>query len=107
MVQEKVGQTDGCCQVAQSPARGSGFVPVRSHPSGCFYTERGKCNNQEAANKAESGDGGKAGSSTKFSGRKEERTQQQAHVLPRRGGFQGDGKGNRMSDCSRRHREGF
>lgn len=31
----------------------------------------------------------------------------QAHALPRRGGFQGDGKGSRMSDCSRRHQEGF
>lgn len=69
--------------------------------------EIGKPDDRGAANKAEKGDGGKAGKSTKFSGRKEERTEKHTHVLPRRGGFQGDGKGSRMSDCSRRHREGF
>lgn len=68
---------------------------------------RGKCNDQGVANKAEKGDGGKVGKSMKFSGRKEEQMQKQAHVLLRRGGFQGEGKGRRMSDCSQRHRKGF
>ena len=56
--------------------------------------ERRKCDDRGAANKVEKGDGGKVRKSTKFSGRKEERTQKQVRVLLRRGGFQGDSKGS-------------
>lgn len=109
MVQEKVGQTQSCCQVAQIPARGRGCTALcQSAPilKDVFTRKEENAMTEEQQTRQKREIVGKS-ERAEFSGRKEERTQKQARVSPRRGGFQGDGKGSRMSDCSQRHREGF
>lgn len=110
MVQEEAGQAHGCCQAAQIPARGRGdtalcqSAPILKNVF-TWEEENGMTKEQQTRQKREMV--GKAERAQSFLAGRRSGRRSKRNVLLRRGGFQGDSKGSQMSDCSRRHWEGF